>query len=86
MSASTPSACVTIFDNYIQVKTAVTCDALVDAEIECPSLDLSKVNDLFVIQVQGVSVRIYINKYDFDYALRYLECKDMKNDRWCDFE
>lgn len=64
----------------------MTCDALVDAEIECPSLDLSKVNDLFVIQVQGVSVRIYINKYDFDYALRYLECKDMKNDRWCDFE
>ena len=84
--ASTPSACVTVFDNYILVKTAVTYDAQAEAEIECPALDLSKVNDLFVIQVQGIRVRIYMNKYDFDYALRYLECKDMKNDRWCDFE
>lgn len=85
--ASIPSACVTVFDNYILVKTdVVSYDAQTDAEIECPSLDLSKVNDLFVIQVQGVSVRIYINQYDFDYALRYLDCKNMKNDHWCDFE
>ncbi len=84
--ASTPSACVTVFDNYILIKTVMTYDEDANEEIECPSLDMSKVNDLFVIQVQGFSVRIYMNKYDFDYDVRYLECKNMKNDHWCDID
>lgn len=75
--AGRPSACVTIFDNYIQVMTAMPYDAEADEAIECPWLEQSEVNDLFVIQFQDISVKIYINKYDFDYALRYLVCKKM---------
>ena len=81
--AGRPSACVKIFDNYIQVMTAMPYDAEADEVIECPWLEQSEVNDLFVIQAQDISVKIYINKYDFDYALRYFECKNMTNDHWC---
>lgn len=81
--ASTPAACIEGFDYHINVMTAMTYDAQADKEIECPWLDEDKLNGLFVIKLQDISVRIFLNKYDFEYAVRFLECKNMKNDHLC---
>lgn len=81
--ASAPGACVKEFYYYLKVMMTMTYDAQEDEEIECSPLDESKLNDLFVIQFQDISANIYMNKYDFEYGMRYHECKNMKNDHWC---
>ena len=81
--AKAPASCVKSFGYYINVMTFTAYDSSADEDIECPGFDEYHTDDLYAIQSQDISVKYYINKYDFEYALRYLECKNMKNERWC---